>query len=128
MATIMTVDDEPNIVELVKAILEKEKHDVIIAHSGQECLDKLDETTPDLILLDIKMPDLSGWDVYNRIRDRGVDSEIVFVSMFEVSSDELSQLKDKGVADYIEKPFSRDELVRRVEQVLQERLNEGFNG
>jgi len=65
---IMVVDDEPDTVGLVTLVLESEGHEVIPAYNGKDALDMLNDTKPDLILLDIMMPDIDGWDVYRSIR------------------------------------------------------------
>ncbi len=64
MARIMVVDNEPSIAEMVKRMLENDGHEVSVALSGEECLEKLERGKPDLLMLDVMMPHLSGWDVY----------------------------------------------------------------
>jgi len=115
---IMVVDNEPDTVELVKAILEDGGYEVIKAYSGLECLKKVDTERPDLILLDIMMPDLSGWDVYNRLRKTDKEIKVSFLSAIEVSRERLEKLLQSGLSDYIIKPFTADELLERVGRIL----------
>ena len=115
---IMVVDNEPDTVELVKAILEDGGYDVIKAYSGIECLKKVDTEKPDLILLDIMMPDLSGWDTFNRLRKKDQKTKVSFLSVIEISKERLDRLLQSGLSDYITKPFTADELLARVDKIL----------
>jgi two-component system, OmpR family, response regulator VicR len=115
---IMSVDNEPITSKLIKDILEKEGYEVITASSGGECLKKLEKEKVDLILLDIMMPELSGWDVYERIRKKDKKVKVIFVSILEVSPTRKEELIKDGISDYINKPFTSTELVRRVNLVL----------
>jgi len=118
MSLIMTVDNEPDTLTLVKTILEKKGHKVVTAQSGKECLKKIKEKKPDLVLLDIMMPDMSGWDVYQNIRKKDKKTKIAFLSVIEVSPERKKTLLKSGVSDYITKPFLPDDLVRKVNSIL----------
>ena len=121
MAKIMSVDNDPNITTMVKKMLETEGYEVTTAMGGGECLEKLKKDKPDLLLLDAMMPDLSGWDVYWRIRKKDEELKVVFVSVMEVSPGRKKELiRDYGISDYVIKPFTRDELVSVVKRVLGE--------
>jgi CheY-like chemotaxis protein len=117
---IMVVDDEEDIRELLGAVLEKGGYDILVAVDGQECLNKLKKTKPDLILLDMMMPGMSGREVAEQIR-KNPDTKnikIIFVTVArfsELGKDALSKL---NVSDYITKPFDNDELLARVKQTL----------
>lgn len=115
---VMVVDNEPDTVELVKVILEEGGYVVSTAYSGIECLNKLEKEKPDLILLDLMMPDLSGWDTFNRIRKKDTKVKIAFISVLEVSADRKEKLIMNGLSDYITKPFTADELLSRVNKIL----------
>jgi DNA-binding response OmpR family regulator len=116
--TIMSVDNELITVTLVKDILEKEGYKVITALSGEECLEKLEKNKVDLILLDIMMPGLSGWDVYERIKEKNKKVKIAFLSILEISPSRRKEIAEKGVSDYITKPFNPNDLIERVESIL----------
>lgn len=119
MAKIMTVDNEPTTVELVKSILEGAGYKVITATSGQECLDKLAAgAKPDLILLDIMMPGLPGWEVYQSIRKTDKKVKVAFLSVVDVSEKGKASLIKCGLSDYIVKPFTADELISSVKKIL----------
>jgi len=88
------------------------------ANSGRECLEKIEKEKPDLVLLDIVMPDMSGWDVYGRIKKNSSDTKVMFVSVVEISQERRETLIREGLSDYITKPFTKDELVKKVKSVI----------
>ena len=117
---IMVVDDEPNIIELVTAVLETEGYEVISASSGQECLDMLKGVRPDLILLDMMMPGMSGRETCEKIRanPKTKDLRVVFLTVVRFSEVGKDILGKMDVVDYITKPFDNNELVNRVKNAL----------
>lgn len=118
MKKVMVVDNEPDIVDLTKTVLESRGYEVIPSYSGEECLRKLDNETVDLVLLDIMMPGMSGWDVFNRIKKRRSRVKVVFLSIIEISDKRKQELLDEGVADYIMKPFDKETLLKKVDNIL----------
>jgi DNA-binding response OmpR family regulator len=116
--TIMSVDNESTTVELIKHIFEKEGYRVVTALSGKECLKKLEKEKVDLILLDVMMPDMSGWDVFEKIRKTDKKTKIIFLSILEVSPNRKREMLEGGVSDYITKPFEPKYLVERVKAAL----------
>ena len=113
---IMVVDDDRNICELLRLYIEKEGFDVIMAHDGKTALEMYEEVDPALILLDIMLPELDGWQVCREIRKKSQ----VPVIMLTARADERDELKgfDLGVDEYVTKPFSPRTLVARVEAIL----------
>jgi two-component system response regulator VicR len=120
MKKIMVVDNEPDIVDLTRTVLEIGGYNVIPAYSGEECLRKLDIEKVDLILLDIMMPGMSGWDVFNRIKNKSPYIKVAFMSVLEISDKRKQVLLDEGLADYIMKPFDKDSLLERIDNILGE--------
>ena len=120
MRKIMVVDNEPDIVDLTRTVLEIGGYNVIPAYSGEECLRKLEKENVDLVLLDIMMPGMSGWDVFNRIKKRSSEVKVAFMSVLEISDKRKQVLLDEGLADYIMKPFDKDGLLNRVDKILKE--------
>lgn len=118
MVKIMHVDNEPDTVSLVKTILESESFGVVTAYSGNECLEKLREEKVDLLLLDIMMPDLSGWDVFQRIEKMKHKPKVIFLSVIPISEERKAELMQNGIADYITKPFSPKDLVKKIKTAL----------
>ena len=119
---IMVVDDEPDLVNLMRIMLESGGYTVISAYNGEECLNKLDEEKVDLILLDIMMPEMSGWEVFDRIKEKDGNNKVIFVSALEISGDRKKTLLNEGLADYITKPFSDDDLLGMVNKVLKQQV------
>lgn len=119
---IMIVDDEPDTVDLVKLVLETEGYETSVAYSGQEALDKINVERPDLVLLDIMMPQLDGWAVRKEIveNEDTKDIPVVMLTAKAQPLDKMIGLHVVGVTDYITKPFGRQELIDRVRKVLGE--------
>ncbi|MCK5261294.1 MAG: response regulator [Thermoplasmatales archaeon] len=118
MKKIMVVDNEPDIVDLTRTVLELGGYSVMPAYSGEECLRKLEKETADLILLDIMMPGMSGWDVFNRIKKKNSEIKVAFMSVLEISDKRKQVLLDEGLADYIMKPFDKETLLKKVDNIL----------
>jgi len=123
MTKIMIVDDEPDLLEVVKLILESDNYKVVTAGSGQEALDKIEKEMPDLVLLDIIMPKMDGWEVFSRIKSNPKTHEIpvIMLTAKDQRIDKLIGLHVVRVDDYITKPFGRSELLERIRRVLQEK-------
>ncbi len=116
----MVVDNEPDIVDLTRTVLEIGGYEVVPAYSGEECLDKLENNQVDLVLLDIMMPGMSGWDVFNRIKKNYDDLKVAFMSVLEISDKRKETLLNEGLSDYVLKPFDKDTLLNTVDKILKE--------
>ena len=114
--TILVVDDEPRIVEAVGMNLELEGYQVSSASNGYEALQKLTEDLPDLVILDVMMPKVDGFETLREIREVST----VPVIMLTVRGEEIDKVRglDLGADDYITKPFNPKELVLRIRAVL----------
>ncbi len=117
---ILVVDDERDVVELVKKILEKEGYSVVPAYSGKEALDILKRESVDLVLLDVMMPEMSGWDVLESLRVHEEHRELP-VTMVTVKRGlgDIERGYRLGVNSYIVKPFKRDVLTKSVRCILE---------
>ncbi len=117
---IMVVDDEESILTLVKALLESEGFEVITVSSGEECLERLKTVKPDLILLDMMMPGMSGRETCERIRanPETKDIKVAFLTVARFSETGKETLKKMKVLDYITKPFENEDLVKRIKKAL----------
>lgn len=115
-AMVLVVDDDVRILRITQRILELEGHRVIHATDGQSALDLFDTESPDLILLDIMMPKMDGYEVCKRIREF---SKVPIIMVTAKGNDEEKvRGLDAGADDYVAKPFSFDELAARVRAVL----------
>jgi DNA-binding response OmpR family regulator len=117
--TILVADDEPNIIRLLRLYLHNEGYDVVSASDGHEALDRFRQEQPDLVLLDLMMPGLSGFEVCTEIRRQSN----VPVLMLTARSDDVDKIVglEVGADDYITKPFNPREVVARVKAALRRR-------
>ncbi len=116
MTKILVIDDEPNIVELVKLYLAREGYQVESATSGAESLSKVSSFKPELIILDVMLPDMDGLEVCRRIRAEGT-TPILMLSARREDVDRIVGL-ELGADDYLTKPFNPHELTARVKAIL----------
>ena len=122
MATILCIEDEPEMIELIELILGQHNYRVIGALGGEEGLRLAEETRPDLVLLDLMMPGLDGWAVYQRMRssDQLRETPVIIVTAKAQSIDKVLGLHIAKVDDYISKPFGPQELLSSIQRVLGE--------
>lgn len=116
MNKILIVDDESNIVELIRLYLEKEGFETVVAKDGNEALFKFKSENPDLIILDIMIPEPDGWQVCREIR-KSSNVPIIMLTAKSETFDKVLGL-ELGADDYLTKPFEAKELVARVKAVL----------
>ena len=115
-AKILIADDDRNICELLKIYLEKENYNVVLAGNGEEALLKFDEEEPDILLLDVMMPRLDGWQVCRELRKKS-EVPIIMITAKGETFDKVLGL-ELGADDYVVKPFEPKEIVARVKAVL----------
>jgi len=116
-ARVLVVDDESNITDLVATVLRYEGFDVDVAGTGWDALRKASSFRPDLVVLDLMLPDHDGFEVHRRLRDRGLDVPVIFLTARDATEDKVRGLTVGG-DDYVTKPFSLEELVARIRAVL----------
>jgi two-component system, OmpR family, response regulator len=114
---VLVVDDEPNIRELVQVALKFHGCSVTTAATGKDALRQAEANKPDLIVLDVMMPDMDGFEVCRRLRAAGNEVPVIFLTARDTSSDTVTGLAIGG-DDYVTKPFSVEALVARVRAVL----------
>jgi DNA-binding response OmpR family regulator len=113
---ILVVDDEKKIVDIVRAYLQREGYEVVAAYDGKAGLDKARSERPDLIVLDLMLPEMSGWDVCRALRAES-NVPIIMLTARDEDTDKIVGL-ELGADDYVTKPFNPKELVSRVRAVL----------
>ncbi|MFT4245123.1 MAG: response regulator transcription factor [Micrococcaceae bacterium] len=116
-ARLLVVDDEPNIRELLATSLRFAGFDVMSASTGREALEKAETYSPDLIVLDVMLPDMDGFTVTRRLRAAGRHHPVLFLTARDDNEDKVTGLTVGG-DDYVTKPFSLDEVVARIRAVL----------
>ncbi len=114
---VLVVDDEPNIRDLLSASLRFQGHQVITAANGNEAINKIVDNQPDIVLLDVMLPDISGFGVTKKIRSLGIEVPILFLTARDDTEDKVTGLTVGG-DDYVTKPFSLDEIIARISAIL----------
>ncbi len=119
---ILCIEDDPEMIELVRLILARHGYEVIGAAGGEAGLEALERERPALVLLDLMMPEMDGWEVFQRMRadERMRDIPVIVVTAKAQSIDKVLGLHIAKVNDYITKPFGPSELLSSVIRVLQE--------
>ncbi|MCG7310099.1 response regulator transcription factor [Brachybacterium sp. ACRRE] len=116
-ARLLVVDDEPNIRDLLATSLRFAGFEVFTASTGNEAIREATEHQPDLVVLDVMLPDMDGFTVTRRLRDRGEQYPILFLTAKDDTKDKVQGLTVGG-DDYVTKPFSLEEVVARIRAVL----------
>ena len=116
-ARLLVVDDEPNIRDLLASSLRYTGFEVITAANGSEAIKQAESTNPDLIVLDVMLPDVDGFTVTRRLRENGVTTPILFLTAKDDMSDKVQGLTVGG-DDYVTKPFGLEEVVARINAIL----------
>lgn len=125
-ARLLVVDDEPNIRDLLATSLRFAGFEVFTAATGNEAIREATEHQPDLVVLDVMLPDMDGFTVTRRLRDRGEQYPILFLTAKDETQDKVNGLTVGG-DDYVTKPFSLEEVVARIRAVLR-RTHGGAEG
>jgi two-component system response regulator VicR len=117
---VVCVEDEPEMIDLIRLILGRKGYEVIGAHGGMAAMQIIQEQMPDVILLDLMMPDMDGWEVYQKLKaDEDVKNiPVIVVTAKAQSIDKVLGLHIAKVDDYISKPFSPQELLDSIDQIL----------
>ncbi|MCX9015234.1 MAG: response regulator [Candidatus Methanoperedens sp.] len=111
---VMVVDDEPDTLELIQLVLESGGFKVIPASSGAEALKIIETVRPGLVLLDIMMPDMDGWEVFRKIKEKDSNIPIAILTAKSQNIDKLLGLHVLKADDYITKPFGKNELLNKI--------------
>ncbi len=117
---VVVIEDDPEMIELVKLILAKDGFDVAGANNGRDGLGVIEESQPDVVLLDLMMPDMDGWEVYQSMKaqDSMKNIPVIIIPAKAQSIDRVLGLHIAKVDDYITKPFSPSELLTSVRKVI----------
>ena len=128
---ILLVEDEENIREVITLNLEMENYEVIQAASGREAIRLFNEQHFDLLILDVMLPEMDGFQVCEQIRLTNMDVPVIFLTAKDTAADRIAGLK-RGADDYLTKPFVLEELLLRVQNLIrptrQRYLNSGATG
>lgn len=124
---VVYIEDDPEMINLVTLILSRRGFLVKGAHGGHEGLDLVGIELPDLILLDLMMPDLDGWDLYQQLKAKPEtrDIPVIVITAKSQPIDRVLGLHIAKVDDYISKPFHPEDLLNSIEKVINSRENKG---
>ena len=125
MTKILVVEDEESVLDPLELLLTKEGYSIVTARDGKEALEKFDQSSPDLILLDLMLPEISGTQVCRQIRSKS-SVPIIMLTAKDTEVDKVVGL-ELGADDYIVKPHSKPELVARIKAVLRRQHNESVS-
>lgn len=117
---ILYVEDNEDTADAVRIMLNREGYFAEVAYTGKDGLKKANEKEYHLILLDIMLPDMSGWDVFMNLR-KTTDTKYAFLSAIPISQQRLQQIGRAGVSSYIQKPFTRKMLIDEVKYIFTNR-------
>ena len=124
---VLVVDDEPNIRDLLSASLRFAGHQVATAANGTDAIKMITDTSPDIVLLDVMLPDISGFGVTKKIRGMGIETPILFLTARDDTEDKVAGLTVGG-DDYVTKPFSLDENMARVSAIMRRTGKDSSSG
>jgi DNA-binding response OmpR family regulator len=119
MKKILYIEDNLDTASAVKIMLKTAGYDSDTANSGKEGIKKASQGGFDLFLLDIMLPDMSGWDIFEILKTKESSAKFAFLSAIPVSADRMQELKKAGVSDYITKPFAKADLLSRIKKILE---------
>jgi two-component system KDP operon response regulator KdpE len=114
---ILTIDDNPQLIEMLRLCLEKQDFEVIAAYSGSEGLRKFQDNHPDLVIVDIMMPDMDGWETCQSLREMSPDVPILILTVLKEKANVVRGLA-LGADGFVAKPFRPSELVARIQSLL----------
>lgn len=117
---ILVVDDDPPIRELVRQIIRRTGHQTVEASDGVEALEQIEQNIPRLIVLDLMMPRMDGWEVLEELRTREMLGRIPVLVLSAVATQRAETLAEYGVRGILGKPFEVGELVRMLRKILDE--------
>jgi DNA-binding NtrC family response regulator len=126
LPNLLLVDDEPRLLASLYELLRDRQYHLVTATCGVEALEELDRRRFDLVLLDLRLPDMSGHEIMDIINAKGMDCDVIVMSG-EVGIEAAIGALKRGAYDYLRKPYSREELLKTVENALQKRRLAGDN-
>jgi len=118
MTKIMIVDDETDLREMLNLMLHKEGFETATAENGDDFLNKIDEFQPDLITLDVMMPGLTTREILEKLKEKKTKPKIILLTVVRYSEEEKQKLYQRGIVDYVTKPFELDHLIHTIHKYV----------
>jgi DNA-binding response OmpR family regulator len=118
MTKIMIVDDEQDLREMLNLMLRKEGFETEMVENGEDFLNKIDNFQPDLVTLDVMMPGLTTREILEKLPEKKTKPKIILLTVVRYSEEEKQKLYQKGIVDYVTKPFELDELINTIQKYV----------
>ena len=112
---ILLVDDDIQFLEATEYMLKYENYEVVTAKNGEEAIKKYKDSRPDIVLMDLKMPVMNGYDAFFKIKKENPEAKIVFTSAYTINNEEFEKAKHSGLFGLLTKPFDLNELKKIIE-------------
>ena len=116
MASVLIVDDDIGILETLQYLLLNEGHHVTAARDGQDAINQYKETKPDIVLMDIKMPVMNGFDAFFKIKEFDENANVVLTSSYAIDNEEYQHAKKLGLVDMLSKPFTLEKIIKMIDK------------
>jgi len=114
----MIVDDETDLREMLNLMIRKEGFETATAENGEDFLSKIDEFQPDLVTLDVMMPGLTTREILEKLPEKKTKPKIILLTVVRYSEEEKQKLYQKGIVDYVTKPFELDDLINTIQKYV----------
>jgi len=118
MTKIMIVDDETDLREMLNLMLHKEGFETATAENGDDFLNKIDDFQPDIVTLDVMMPGLTTREILEKLKEKKTKPKIILLTVVRYSEEEKQKLYQKGIVDYVTKPFELDNLISTIHKYV----------
>ena len=118
MKKILYIEDHKDTAEAVKQMLEEVDYEVEVSSRGADGLEKAKVKKFDLVLLDVMLPDMSGWDIFKILKREKYKAKYAFLSVILETTERMKEFKKAGISDYITKPFTKKDLIERIKKIL----------
>jgi two-component system, OmpR family, alkaline phosphatase synthesis response regulator PhoP len=118
MIKIMIVDDETDLREMLNLMIRKEGFETAMAENGDDFLSKIDDFQPDIVTLDVMMPGLTTREILEKLPEKKTKPKIILLTVVRYSDEEKQKLYEKGIVDYVTKPFELDDLINTIQKYV----------
>ena len=116
MTSILLVDDDTGILETLQYLLLNEGYQVVAARDGQDAINQYKETKPDVVLMDIKMPIMNGFNAFFRIKEFDKNANVVLTSSYAIDNEEYQYAKKSGLVGMLSKPFTIEKIINMIDK------------
>lgn len=123
MTSVLIVDDDVGIVETLQYLLLNEGYGVMAARDGQEAVNQYKETKPDIVLMDIKMPIMNGFNAFFKIKEFDKNANVVLTSSYAINNEEYQHAMNLGLVGILSKPFTTEKIIKMINKCQSQSAN-----